>query len=1107
MRISNRITAVALGLVAGPILMAQTTAGSLTGAVLDRAGTPLAGAKVILTSKALFTPRTVVTDAKGEWHAFLLPPGEYDLVASRQGFVSATVKHLRVGIGTSDRQDFALAPMKTMEAVVEVVGSSETIDKSDTKAAVNYSADNLQTLATVNGDRGFLGALSVAPGVISEAPNGNTASIRGGTIASTNYSVNGADVKNQLSGQVEGDWYVQDNIEDVQVVLSPLNARYGRANGGAVNVVTKTGSNEFSGSLRSTFNRQTWNASNALFPVTPTDSLQRHWDLVVSGPIVKDKLWFNIASILTPNSANGASFNWGGIGWRDPRAVYPTTNPNVDGVTATNLVNGQPLPGSLVPSGYVYGFPQAGAQFVQDTKSNYIEAKLTGAITPDHTLEYAFMRSSKTTTNTDPNNDLWHSVRVQSLGDLKDDRSIDSLTYRGTLSSSLFLEARYTQNEDKLTKPQGDTEYAGGKEALFQHGLYAPGYASNPTGTLSYDALGQQAYGYQPFGPWVSPNPATQKSRSYNVDLKWLRDTDLGSHEFDFGLDGYGTTYSDNADFNTTDLGSNNRQYVIGGYYQSATDPTNLIFPVIAYVPPTATSNPTNVQPETAFNKWNMGLAPTMIQYTGPAGGDIKTQMQALYANDQWTINKHWNVMMGLRFETQKVIDSTGAELIKSNTVSPRVQVRYDIKGDSKSLFTLTAAQFQGDIPQSFVAAFATHPQSSGVYKGFSQINGVPLPTPGSNDVYAPDGVNPFGAPGNYYGVRFVPWSVLQNPANYGITISSFDDSKTNVVDHGLKPTTMNEATLGFSHTYQEGSRFSITYVDRVWTNLLAIGYNYDPSQVATISPGSSYGITKHFFNSNDLKRRYNALEMAWTIRTRGIWSFDGSWTYSRLTGNDEQGDDATGNSTIMNTNPTPLFFNNQFLASKGVSTSVYAPDGRLLDDLTNRIRFGTTATIPFAKNGVLTLNWMAHYITGQPFGAVNFGNNSNINLTGWGLQPITAGPNNTTVAGSTTIQGYVDGRRSYEQNSLTGVDFRAAFKYPLPLWKFQLFGDLTISNFFNHIDKGYNTSFNTVYSSTNPNAAPSVSLPSGFGQPGANGDYRQYVAPRTVVASLGVRF
>ncbi len=1088
MRNMARFTSIVLGLAAGPVLLAQTTSGSLAGNVKSRTGGPIAGARVIITSKALFQPKTLTTDERGEWRALLLPPGEYDITAVKDGFVSSAAKQVRVGIGGSIRQDLSLTAIAEQSATVSVIAvAASGVDKADTKAATNFSAEELGIIATSGGDRGFNGALSVAPGVVSETPNGNVASIRGGMLSSTNYTVNGADIKDQVLGEVKGDWYVDDNIEDVQVVLSPLNARFGRAAGGSVNVVTKTGGNDFSGSIRANFSRQTWNAENSLFPVEETDDLQRSWNMVLSGPILKDRLWFNVATIMKPESANGASFNWGGIGWRDPRAVYATRIAALDAVTATDLTTGVPLAGSRVPNGYVFGFPQAGATFSQVSKQTYIEAKITGAISQNHVVEYAFMRSSSTKTNADPNDDLWHSVRVQTLGELETNRKVDTLTYRGALTNELFVEARYSGNETKLTKPQGDRKYAGGRAAVFQHGL---GITDGVAYThAAQAAAGANAYGYQPFGPWVSPTPTRLRSASYNVDLKWIKAMGIGSHEFDFGLDGYSTKYDNNSNFQTSDLGSDNRQYVIGGYYQRASDPTDLIFPVIAYAPNT------NRVPEGAFGKWSMGLAPTMIQYTGPAGGTIDTEIQALYANDQWTINSHWSVMLGVRFETQKLTDSTGVQLAKTNAFSPRFQARYDVNGDSRNLFTFTAGEFQGDIPQGFAAAFATQPQSKGVYRGFNQIDGALLPTPGDP------------ADNGNFGVRFVDWATVYNPANYGVLISAFDRSLTNIVDSKLKPPTMTEVTLGYSRSFESGSSVSITYVNRTWKDLMAIGQNYQPSEIVTITPDASYGIKSHFFNSSDLKRRYNSLETAFNIRTKGIWSVNGSWTYSRLTGNDEGGDDPTGNSSILQTNPTPLFYNNVFLKSVGVSSGVYAPDGRLLNDLTNRIRLGVTATIPLARGGVVTLSWMGHYADGKPFGSRD-GNMPTYALSGWGMTDLTAGSANTVVgagAGGQTVAGYLGGRRPFEQNGLGSVDFRVAFRIPVRLWRLQVFGDVTISNFFNHQDVGYNQAFTTVFSS-DPAAAPTLSS-GNFGQPGANGDPRLQMAPRTVAASLGLRF
>lgn len=1120
MRRISSFTSIALGLVAGPALMAQTSAGALDGAVLTKAGVPITGAKVIVSSKALFAPKTFITDAKGEWKAFLLPPGDYDVTATKDGYVAASARNVRVGIGGTIRQDLSLTPMKEAAATVEVVGSVGTVDKTDTKSAANFSEDTLATLATALGDRGFNGALSVAPGVITETPSAMP-TIRGGTISATNFTVNGADVKDQLQGQVTGDWYVDDNIEDVQVVLSPLNARYGRAAGGSVNVVTKTGSNDFSGSIRSTFTRQSWDATSAQFPNPLSDSLQRTWNVVVSGPIIKDRLWFNVATILSPESSTNATLvPPGGNGWRFPVGVFPTGNHNADSMLATNLITGAPLPGSTIPAGYGFGFPymgSAGASGIpvltgtgypvpQVVKNTYWEGKITGAIVPDHILEYAIMRSDRTKTNTDPNDDMWHDVRPQSLGTLETKRSIDGLTYRGTLSPTLFIEARYTMNETKLVKPLGDPMYGGGQDALYQHGLVmnvVPGSATMTDAQAAanywanegyaapnkpYTASGVMAYGYQPFGPWVSATPTKEKSTSYNLDVKWIREAGSGSHEIDFGIDGYSTKYDNNANFNTSDLGSLNRQYVIGGYLQSMTDPTKLLFPVVNY------DGNAFRDPELAFLKWSYGTAPTMIQYTGPQGGSINTDMTALFANDQWTINQHWNAMLGLRVEKQKVTDSTGSELASSTTFSPRLQIRYDIKGDSRSLITFTAAQFQGDLPQSFIAAFATTPQSSGTYYGYSGVkdgSGNPIAVGAATDT-------PVAGQGGY-GVRFVDWATLQNASNYQTVITSFDSSKTNVVDSGLKPPSMTELTLGYSRTFNDGSNVSITYVNRTWGNLWAIGYDYVPSEVATITPNSSYAIKEHFFNSSALKREYDGVETSFEIKTKSIWSFNGSWNWSRLTGNDEQGDDPTGYSSILQTNPTPLFFNQTYLHANNVPSDTYAPYGRLLNDLTNRIRLGVTATLPFSKGGVVTLSWMAHYVEGSPFGSVAFGNNSGIGLP---IPAITQGGVN--VPGNTTILGYVGGRRPFEQNGLGSVDFRATFKYPLPLWKLQIFGDLIVTNFFNHMETGYATAFNSAFGSdlTRPG---SVVLQPGFGGP--TGDSRLYTEPRTVSASLGLRF
>ena len=1108
MRKITQLSSLVLSLVACPALLAQTSAGALTGAVLSKSGAPIVGAKVTLKSKALFSPKLLITDAKGEWREMLLPPGEYEIVGAKDGFVSSSAKNVRVGIGGTIRQDLFLSPIKEQGATVEVIAVSSAVDKTDSKTASNFSAEALATQVGGKGDRGFTGALDLAPGVVSETPSGAPA-IRGGSLTATNFTVNGADVKNQNMGGVtdaahggQGAWYVEDNIEDVQVVLSPLNARFGRAAGGSVNIVTKTGGNDFSGSIRSSFGRQSWDATNTINPVTQSDSMNRSYNVVLSGPIIPDRLWFNVASILTPQSSNT---NY--LASHPTVGIYPTMNAGIDSMTATSLAAPYAYTGPMSGlSGYGFGIGQNGASVSQTNTNTYIEAKITGAVTPDHILEYAFTRSNSTKTNTDPYDDLWHSTRLISLGSKKDTKTLDSINYRGTLSSNLFVEAKFSKNEDKVNVPQGDPNYGGGQEAVFQTGLQNDKGAKT---IAAADAIGDMWYGYQPFGPWSSPTPQSQKNTSYNLDVKYILDTASGSHEMDFGIDGFSSEYSDNSSNTTTDLGANNRQFVIGGFYQNIANPeSNILFPVINYTSAPGVSDNRTVDP---YFSWpTNGLAPTMIQFTGPAGGSTKTKNQALFANDTWTINSHWNAMLGLRFEKQSVNDSTGAQLISVNDFSPRLQIRYDIKGDSRSLITFTAAQFQGDIPQAFIGQFATNPQSSGTVWGMNSIDGGKTVLPLAGDPNDPT-----------YGVRVVNFATLVNPANYGTAIETIDKSKTNQIDSNLKPQTLDELTLGYSRTFESGSNISITYVNRNWHNLWALGQDYvgndvKPGNVVTFIPNVSYGIMNHYFNSSALTREYNALEMIWNIKTKGIWSFNGSWSYSRLTGNDEQGDDASGASALYNGNaviPTPLFNNSIFLNSKNVPVSTYAPNGRLLNDLTNRIRMGATATIPFAKGGLLTLNWQAHYSDGAPFGSMGLNSSDGIALSSWGLKDLTAGTNKTVVGGGASgqgINGYVGGRRPFEQNGLAGVDFRAGFQIPLPLWRVKVFGDVVVTNFFNHIDAGYSPAFTSVFG-TNPAAPGTISLPlqsgstPGFGQ--TTNDSRLYENPRTVTASLGFKF
>jgi len=245
--------------------------------------------------------RETTSDANGEWRANLLPVGNYTIKISANGYLGVTFSNIRIGVGAALRQDYVLKPVSVATETVEIVANDTTIvDKTDTKTSVNFTADQLSQLT---GGRSFNGAADLTAGA-TWAPSGNPV-LRGGQANSTLFRLDGADIKDSYQGQVDARWYVDDQIEDVAVVLSPLNARYGRTLGGALEVVTKSGGNEFSGSVRVSANRSNWGAEGRRYDNWTNDGLtDRAQNFTLAGPIIKDRLWFSLGIIQEPQGVN-----------------------------------------------------------------------------------------------------------------------------------------------------------------------------------------------------------------------------------------------------------------------------------------------------------------------------------------------------------------------------------------------------------------------------------------------------------------------------------------------------------------------------------------------------------------------------------------------------------------------------------------------------------------------------------------------------------------------------------------------------------------------------------------------------------------------------------
>ena len=1042
-------SAVAFALVSGSALFAQVTSGSLSGQVKDAKGAPIAGATVTLSSPALFSPRVIRTNEHGDWRAPLLPPGSSQVTAVKDGFISAAAKDIRLGVGAAVSQELTLKVVTTAAATVEVIGTASTVDKSDTKAATNFSSEDLVALPGV--DRSFYGAADLAPGLTTG--RGGSFSVRGGTTQNTNYRVNGVDVKDDYQGDLTGTFVIEDNIEDVQVILSPLNARNGRALGGSVNVVTKSGGNDFKGSIRASLQRNSWNANNPSYTYQAgetDDNLNRQYQVALSGPIWKDKVWFSFGTILTPTTTS--AFKLGNPYTTLASRSITSGIALVDNLTASANV------ATLFP-GYTWTKFEPGAPYTRSSTFDYYEGKVTGALSTDHTVDLSFTKSLSTLNNRNPFGDGSNTIeRLAALGKQTTDKKTIGLGYKGVLSSSLFIEAHYNRLDSETVFPSGDPAYGTG-EGMLVYGGRVGGAAGSRQGS---------AYA---FGLGITPTPDARNNRSGNVNIKWFKDL-MGSHELDFGYDYYeavrGTSVAS---------GKKNQFFRVGGAYYNPT--TNAyLFQAMNNVHDFATGV-NRFDQSIPGSEFTRGAAPSVQAYSGQ-DGTTRNRTDSLYVNDQWTINQHWNFMAGVRYDKLGVKDTDGTKIGNSSDFSPRFQLRYDLNGDSKHLFTATAARYGGDFTTGFTDAFIKKASAAGVNRGWS----AELQNPGVG-VLGQD-------------VRFVDYATLTNIANYGNVLGFFDSSKSYVVDGSLRAPYMDEYTFGYKRSYDNGSRIGLTYVHRAWKKDWAFSQDYLAAEMVTLTDPTGSGLPNqqaqktHVFNSDGLTREYNGLELEWVGKINTTWTWGGNYTYSRLVGNNNGGDSNTGQSFRDNA-PAGYYYNRvQLTQGLGRTDADFAATGPLLQDQTHRARVYLTAVLPLGK-GQISYSALVRYDSGNNYSAAEA---APLGFTANLPAPAPGAPSSYTQ--------FYGGRGQYSYNDTYQVDFKVAFKVPLAVWRMQLIGDLQINNVFNtQMVSTFNTTLPGYFGQTQLYVNDGRAF--GTTEPGSGINY--FVNARSLAFSLGLQF
>lgn len=296
------LKALTRGLVVLLVLVMGSTAygqgvqtGILTGSVVDVDGLVLPGVTVTVTSPALQGARTTVTDANGVYSVRGLPPGQYTLQFELSGMRNVEATQ-RVDLGLTARVD-AKMQLATLTENVTVTAELPTLVTTTTGGA-NYRMENIDRLAT---GRSLQGVAELAPGLTDNTPNAGQVTISGGFAYDNQFLVDGVDVADNMFAN-PNNLFIEDAIEEVQVLTSGISAEYGRFSGGVVNAVTKSGGNTFSGSFRGNLWKPSWTTETP-FETTPRSGpMADIYEWTVGGPVMKDRVWFFHAGRLESSS-------------------------------------------------------------------------------------------------------------------------------------------------------------------------------------------------------------------------------------------------------------------------------------------------------------------------------------------------------------------------------------------------------------------------------------------------------------------------------------------------------------------------------------------------------------------------------------------------------------------------------------------------------------------------------------------------------------------------------------------------------------------------------------------------------------------------------------
>jgi hypothetical protein len=280
---------------------AQVQNGQFAGTITDPSGAAIVGAKVTVTNLGTNLSVTTTSNQTGDYAIRELPIGTYKVAVEAKGFKTSANNAATINAGTTTHSDFKMQLGEARE-VVEVSGEAAAVNTEDSKLASTVTSAQIENLP-LNG-RNVYDLIQIAPGAVNvtgvDFENGHGTVVNGLREDFNGFLINGVSNKGLSGGVVNTP--IQDTVQEFQQLQLNMSAQYGNSAGAINNLVTKSGTNAYHGSLWEYIRNDALDANEYFLNLPGTDPATgggfkpplrfNQFGGTVGGPIIKDKLFF-----------------------------------------------------------------------------------------------------------------------------------------------------------------------------------------------------------------------------------------------------------------------------------------------------------------------------------------------------------------------------------------------------------------------------------------------------------------------------------------------------------------------------------------------------------------------------------------------------------------------------------------------------------------------------------------------------------------------------------------------------------------------------------------------------------------------------------------------